>query len=86
MICAQADKHVIENWKALGFEQKRVKFPGEGYLNAKEVAWSGNRFELERYHREDNESEKKVSTSSFLLFQCQMYSQSIENAPPNPQA
>jgi len=82
---AQGDKHVIEHWKALGFDQKRVKFPGEAYLNAKEVAWSGNRFELERYHREDNESEQKVSTSSFLLFQCQLYCKSIESNQANPQ-
>ena len=69
----QADKHIIENWNHCNFEQKRIKFPGEAYLASKEVPWSSNRFELERYLREDNESEGKVSTSSFLLFQCKVY-------------
>ena len=70
----QADKHIIEHWAQGGFEGKGIIYPGAAYLESKEPAWGKTRFELERHLREDNESEGKVGTSSFLLFQSRLYS------------
>ena len=81
----QADKHVIEHWGERGFEGKGLKYPGKPYLDSKTTCWSRNRFVLERYLREDNESEGKVSTSSFLLFQSKLYS-AVTTPETNPNA
>ena len=70
----QADKHGIEHWAERGFEGKGLKYPGKPYLDGKATCWNRDRFVLERYLPEDNESEGKVSTSSFLLFQSKLYS------------
>ena len=82
----QADKHVIENWKEKGFEGKAIKYPGKAYLDSKVAAWEQTRFDLERYLREDNGTEGKVSTSSFLLFQSKMYCPAnvVANIAENP--
>jgi hypothetical protein len=79
----QADKHIIENWSNAGFDRKQIKFPGEACLASKEVPWSSNRFELERYLRDNDEAERKVGTSSFLLFQSKLYCDSNAVARAN---
>ena len=73
MTNGQADKHIIEHWSSGSFENRGIVYPGNAYLESKSATWTRDRFDLERYRREDNESEGKVSTSSFLLFQTKLY-------------
>ena len=54
---------------------KASSIPEQRTLSQKRQRGVGHvTFELERHLREDNESEGKVGTSSFLLFQSRLYS------------